>query len=168
MSPRYIWRGGNNNQNNMLIASGTCSACTVLCSSHMTEKFTPHGCYLCGGLPQWLNCKETACNEGDAGDRFNPWIRMIPWRRKWQPIPVLLTEKSHGQRSLMDYSPWGHKESDTMEGLNTQHTHFHGPLNFKWLCLNFQAIIWSSWYHLQKHLLPTDLHWVFIMSQVRV
>ena len=30
----------------------------------------------------------------------------IPWRRKWQPTPVLLPEKSHGQRSLVDYSPW--------------------------------------------------------------
>ena len=34
---------------------------------------------------------------------------MIPWRRKQQPTPVLLPGKSHGQRSLVDYSPWGHK-----------------------------------------------------------
>ena len=33
----------------------------------------------------------------------------IPWRRKWQPIPVFLPEKSHGQRSPADYSPWGCK-----------------------------------------------------------
>ena len=32
--------------------------------------------------------------------RFNPWVRKIPWRRKWQPTPVFLPEKSHGQRSL--------------------------------------------------------------------
>ena len=32
-----------------------------------------------------------------------------PWRRKWQPTPVLLPRKSHGQRSLVGYSPWGHK-----------------------------------------------------------
>ena len=37
----------------------------------------------------------------------------IPWRRKWQSTPVLLPGKSHGQRSLAGYSPWGHKESDT-------------------------------------------------------
>ena len=37
----------------------------------------------------------------------------IPWRRKWQPTPVLLPGKSHGQRSLIGYSPWGHKKSRT-------------------------------------------------------
>ena len=44
----------------------------------------------------------------------------IPWRRKWQSTPVLLPGKSHGQRSLVGYSPWGHEESDTTERL-----HFH-------------------------------------------
>ena len=38
----------------------------------------------------------------------NPWLGKIPWRRKWQPIPVLLG-KSHRQRSLVAYSPWDHK-----------------------------------------------------------
>ena len=37
------------------------------------------------------------------------------WRRKWQPTPVLLLGKSHGQRSLVGHSPWGHKELDTTE-----------------------------------------------------
>ena len=49
---------------------------------------------------------------------FNPWVRKIPWRRKWQPTPVLLPGKSHGWRSLVGYSPWGHKESDTTEWLH--------------------------------------------------
>ena len=39
----------------------------------------------------------------------------VPWRRKWQPSPVLLSGESHGQRSLVGYSPRGHKESDTTE-----------------------------------------------------
>ena len=40
------------------------------------------------------------------------------WRRKWQPTPVFLPGKSHGQRSLAGCnSPWGHKESDTTERL---------------------------------------------------
>ena len=47
--------------------------------------------------------------------RFNPWVRKIPWRRKWQPTPVFWPGESHGQRSLMDDSPWGHKELDTTE-----------------------------------------------------
>ena len=49
--------------------------------------------------------------------RFHPWVGKIPWRRKWQPTPVLLPGKSHGQRSLVDSSPWGHKESGTTERL---------------------------------------------------
>ena len=46
---------------------------------------------------------------------FNPWVRKISWRRKWRPTPVFLPEKSHGQRSLVGYSPWGHKELDRTE-----------------------------------------------------
>ena len=42
----------------------------------------------------------------------------IPWRRKWQPTPLFLPEKSHRQRSLVGYNPWGHKESDTSERLS--------------------------------------------------
>ena len=46
---------------------------------------------------------------------FDPWVRKIPGKRKWQPTPVFLPEKSHGQRNLVGYSPWGHKESDPTE-----------------------------------------------------
>ena len=41
--------------------------------------------------------------------RFNPWFRKIPWRRKWQPTPVFLPGKFHGQRSLAGYSPRGRR-----------------------------------------------------------
>ena len=41
--------------------------------------------------------------------RFDPWVRKIPWRRKWQLTPVFLPEKSHGQRSLAGYSLEGHR-----------------------------------------------------------
>ena len=47
---------------------------------------------------------------------------MIPCKREWQPTPVFLPGVSHGQRSLVGYSPWGHKESDTTEWLT------HTPL----------------------------------------
>ena len=46
------------------------------------------------------------------------------WRRQWQPPPVLLPGKSHGQRSLVGCSPWGREESDTTERL-----HFHFSLS---------------------------------------
>ena len=63
-----------------------------------------------GGLPRWLSGKEPACQSRRHG--FNPWFGKIPWRRKWQPTPVFLPGKYHGQRSLAGYSPWGCKESD--------------------------------------------------------
>ena len=40
---------------------------------------------------------------------------VTPWRRAWHPTPVFLPGESHGQRSLVGYSPWGHKELDTTE-----------------------------------------------------
>ena len=69
------------------------------------------------GFPWWINSKESACNAGDAGYRtcLDSWVGKISWRRKWQSTPVFLPGKSHGQRSLAGYSPWGRKESDTME-----------------------------------------------------
>ena len=47
--------------------------------------------------------------------RFDPWVRKIPWRRKWQPTPAFLPGESQGQRSPAGYSPGGHTESDTTE-----------------------------------------------------
>ena len=51
---------------------------------------------------------------------FYPWVGKAPWRRAWQPTLVFLPGESHGQRSLVGYSPQGHTESDTTEA--TQHT----------------------------------------------
>ena len=54
--------------------------------------------------------KEPACRcrrRGRLG--FCPWVGKIPWRRAWRPTPVFLPGESHGQSSLEDYSPWGHK-----------------------------------------------------------
>ena len=49
----------------------------------------------------------------------DPWVGKIPGRRKWQPIPIFLPGESHGQRSLGGCSPWGHKESDMTERLQS-------------------------------------------------
>ena len=46
---------------------------------------------------------------------FDPWVGKIPWRRASLPTPVFLPGESPGQRSLVGYSPWGRKESDTTE-----------------------------------------------------
>ena len=63
---------------------------------------------------QWRRCRRP---------RFDPWIGKILWRREWQPTPIFLPGKSHGQRSLAGYSPWGCKESDTIGQLTHTHTH---------------------------------------------
>ena len=62
------------------------------------------------GLPWWLSGKESVCQyKRGKRCRFDPWVGKIPWRRKWQPTPVLLPGESHGQRSLAGYSPRGHR-----------------------------------------------------------
>ena len=61
-------------------------------------------------LTRWCSGKESASH----------CRRLVfnPWRRKWQPTPVLLPGKSHGRRAIVGYSPWGHKESDMTERLH--------------------------------------------------
>ena len=54
-------------------------------------------------------------NAADTGDVFDPWVGKIPWRRAWQFTPVFLPGESHGQKSLVGYSPWGRRESDRTE-----------------------------------------------------
>ena len=67
-----------------------------------------------GGLPKWCSGKEPACQcRRHKRPRFDSWVGKIPWRRKWQPTPVFLPGKSHGQRRLL--GAWGHKESDAAE-----------------------------------------------------
>ena len=61
----------------------------------------------CRLLPWWLSGKESTCQCKRC--RFNPWFGRMPWRRKWQPAPIFLPGKSHWQRSLVGYSPWGHR-----------------------------------------------------------
>ena len=70
------------------------------------------------GLPRQFTGKDSTCQCRRC--RFHPWAGKIPWRRKWQPTPGFLPGKSHGQRSLAGYSPWGHKESETAEQLKQQ------------------------------------------------
>ena len=68
-------------------------------------------CYLQSyhvGFPGNATCKEPACQcRRHERQGFNPWIGKVPWRRTWQPTPVVLPGETHGQRSLAGYSPWG-------------------------------------------------------------
>ena len=56
--------------------------------------------------------------------QFDPWVRKIPLEEEMATHPAFLREKSHGQRSLVGYWPWDHRESDRAERART-HTHTH-------------------------------------------
>ena len=65
--------------------------------------FWVHLCFFPGGpLVAESTCQCRRCG-------FNPWVRKMPWKRKWQLIPVFLPGKSHGQKSMAGYNPWGCK-----------------------------------------------------------
>ena len=78
-------------------------------------------------LPSWLSGKEATCQCRRHG--FYPWVRKVPWRRKWQPTPVFLPGESHGQGSLAGYSPWGGKELDTTEQLTATLSLLHEKMD---------------------------------------
>ena len=68
-----------------------------------------------------LVVKNLPANAGATEDVGSPWVSKIPWRRKWQPIPISVPGEFQGQRSLVGDSPWGRKESDTTERPNHHH-----------------------------------------------
>ena len=68
---------------------------------------------------------------------FNPWVRNIPWRRKWQPTPVFWEIPWMGELGPWGpYTPYGHKELDTTERL-----HFHLHINITWF---WKQILWNK------------------------
>ena len=70
------------------------------------------------GLSRWWSGKESACQcRRCRWHGFDPWVRKIPWRRKWQRSPAFFPGESHGKRSLASCSPWSRKVSDTTEWL---------------------------------------------------
>ena len=82
------------------------------------------------GIPRWRGGEASSYQCRRLG--FNPWVRKIPWKRKWQPIPIFLPGKSHGQRSLVG------KEPDM-----TEHTYMHaqkGFINNKLVCCPSKAL----------------------------
>ena len=67
--------------------------------------------------------KEYTCNAGDLGSI--PGLGRSPGEGHGNPLQFSYLEKPHGQRSLVGYSPWGHKELDTTEWLSTVHAFVH-------------------------------------------
>ena len=73
------------------------------------------------GFPGGSDGKESACNVGDLGSV--PGLGRSPGEGHGNPVQYSCLENPHGQRNLVGYSPWGHKESDTTEQLSTaQHS----------------------------------------------
>ena len=68
------------------------------------------------GFPGGSNSKESACSAGDLG--AIPGLGRSLGRRHENPLQYSCLENPHGQRSLVGYSPWGHKESDMTEQLS--------------------------------------------------
>ena len=75
------------------------------------------------GLPKWLSDKESAHQAGDNG--LYPRVRQIPQRRKWQPTPILLPGKSHGQRSLAGYNFIVLQSQTELSSRARAHTHIN-------------------------------------------
>ena len=101
--------------------------------------------------PGWLSGEESACQCRRC--RCDPWVRKIPWRRKWQPTLVFLPGKFQGQRSLVGCSPWGRKELNTPERLNMQHTQrsmISRKQSFSYCFFNFNRIFLSSFRFKEK------------------
>ena len=80
--------------------------------------------YLFFCSPNRRTCNRMKFFSHKYSSRVLAWPHPFLWRRQWQPTPVLLPGKSHGWRSLVGCSPWGHYESDTTEWL-----HFHFSLS---------------------------------------
>ena len=75
---------------------------------------------------------------------FHPWVGKMPWSKKWQSAPVFLPGKFHGQRSLGGSSPWGCKELDTTEWLNT-HTGGTSGKEPTWQCRRHKRCQFDPW-----------------------
>ena len=107
--------------------------CWNILSRYFTHT-TYSGCF---GLPRWLSGKESIYQCRRRG--FDPRVGKIPWRRKWQPTPVFLLGKSHGQKNLVGYSSWGRRESDTTEHARTNNEFKLEKLILK---LNIFSLLW--------------------------
>ena len=76
---------------------------------------------------------------------YHPWVRKIPWRRPWQPTPVFLPGESHGQRSLVGYSPQGHRRARQNLATKQQHnTYIMLCIPYIYLVLKYQIILAAS------------------------
>ena len=92
--------------------------------------------------------------------KFSVWVRKIPWRRKWHPSSVFSPGKSHGQRSLIGYSPWGHKELDTTKWLHFLSFFLNVAQPVKKPAMRETCVLFLGWKDaLEKGKVPTPVFW---------
>ena len=85
--------------------------------------------YLIGELPRWHRDKESACQYRRCKrPRFDPWVRKIPWKRKWQPISVFLPEKFHDRGAWQTTVHGAAKNWTQLSVCEHTHTHTHTHL----------------------------------------
>ena len=92
----------------------------------------------------WLSGKESACQCPIS--RFCPWVGKIPWRRKWQPTPISFSGKSHGQRSLVGYSPWGHKKLNMINNMNNSNAFWNLTPDYNLKMFPILCVAFSLWW----------------------
>ena len=121
--------------------------CTKISHTFNLLLNTPQGAL---GCPGGTSGKEPTCQcRRHKRHGFDPWVRKTPWRRAWQPTPVLLPGEFHGQRSLVGCELWGHKELDMTEV--TQHTG------------TSLLYLWPSW---NRNLFLSHLTFLFLPSSL--
>ena len=97
-------------------------------------------------LPRWYSGKEFISLHEIQEKRARSLVGKIPWHSNWQPTPVFLPGKFHGQKNLWGYSPWSCKESNTTERTHTHtHTHTHTVL--------YNSLTFSKYFHYYKELM---------------
>ena len=99
---------------------------------------------------KWLRWLRICLQGGKP--RFDPWVRRIPWRREWLPIPVFVPGEFHGQMSMVGYSPQSGKEWVTTEANNTF------PFT-AWKCLQFVSSCRSTFYFPSLLSSTYRIHW---------
>ena len=110
----------------------------MLCQFHVHSKVIKDTSL--NHFPGCASGKESTCQcRGYKRHGFNLWVGKVPWSRKWQPIPIFLPGKSHGQRSLAGYSLWGCRVINNWACMHTMYI-LQGYLLHKIL----EKIVWTK------------------------
>ena len=100
-------------------------------------------------FPDGISGKKFNCQCRRHG--FDPWVWKIPWRRKWQPTPVLLLGEFHGQRSLAGYRPGAAKSQDWVTNTFTFNFFMYFSLNWSIPEFSLRSLYYHNTFHNLEH-----------------